>query len=310
MEPNEDEISIGKSQLWEIKTVPDSNISMVAFHGNRKPRELQLLLQELLGLINHHVTSTVPEAFMAYFQDQIHATIIGMEVDLEHGRMLGRWFRRNESGQSRSIDTKLFQQIVKRFVHGSHMFTIRFGGFPESHCFCKSDLQARIGWACSSKEAEFHTFDRSPYEGTFYISGSGPAMLTGWPVEGPLQLRTYPRHLYTFRRAAEEAGFLDKYHCGDKPYWKDDDFFIRVGTFSENLSVDQLQEIEESVRRFLSIRPPTVVDVGIEDISIVLYRDSSLKQENVISSIPLRVFLQDHTQVDRLYAKLWGDFSV
>jgi hypothetical protein len=129
-------------------------------------------------------------------------------------------------------------------------------------------------------------------------------MLTGWPVGGPLHLQTFTHDLYEFRFAAEDAGLLDKYHSDDKPHWKDDDFFMRLGTFSRDIGPDQLSAIQESMREFLAARQPIAVEVNVRDVSIVLYDHSSLKKEHVRARIPLTAFLEDYSHVDRLYHRI------
>ncbi len=110
--------------------------------------------------------------------------------------------------------------------------------------------------------------------------------------------------LYELRRCAEDAGFLDKYHGDDKPHWKDDDFFLRLGTFADNLSNNQLHSIESSIRDYLAGRQPVAVEVGVRDISILLYDSPSLEEEHVRGRVPLAAFLRDHSSVSRLYRQL------
>jgi hypothetical protein len=186
-------------------------------------------------------------------------------------------------------------------IFDDRLFTIRFGGFQEAYCDCRPLPQAQDKWVCASSPAEFHSCDRTAYEGSFYAFSPGPAVLTGWPVGGSQQTRVFPHSLYGFRRATEEAGFLDKYHSDGKPHWQDDDFFLRLGTFAGGLSKNYLGSIEDSVRRCLARRRPITIEVRVQDVSILLYESPSLDEEHVRARVPLAVFLKDHTSVDELY---------
>jgi len=284
--------------------MPELNVTMVAFHGTEKPSDLQTALDEVFQEIDHNLQPDQLHAFTPYSHRQIHATLVGMEVDVVNGRLVNRWFNRNRAGQERQIDTKRLREIVASFIHNNCLFTVRLGGFPEAYCQCQSWPQAQEGWECVSSPAEFHSCDRTTYEGSYYAFSPGPAMLTGWPISEFQHAQVFPHSLYEFRKAAEEAGFLDKYHSDDKPHWRDDDFFIRIGTFASGLSPNQLGSIEDSVRRRLAGNRPVTIDVNVGDVSIVLYESPSLDEEYVRARVPLAEFLKDHTSVDELYGQV------
>ena len=280
--------------------MPDPNVTMVAFHGMEKPEALRSLIADITEEIHRQLGPLSKVAFTKYLSPQIHATIIGMEVDREDGVLINRWFKRNRGGLRRPIATRVLQEVVRSFVHDGHLFTIRFGGFQPAHCRCESDRLGSDGWRCYSSLAELHSCDRTPYEGSFYAAADGPVVMTGWPVAGPHSLNVFTHELYAFRQAAEAAGVLDKYHSDQKPHWKDDDFFIRLGTFSSSDS-NQISAIEECVRELLSDRTPISINVRVQDVSIVLYEDASLQEDVVRARVPLAAFLEDHWAADFLY---------
>lgn len=281
--------------------MPDLNVTMVAFHGTKKPIALEALVDEVCLEIER---SYIPLVFTRYNSAQIHATLIGMEVYVEDSQVFSHWFKRNRNLPQRKVDLEKFQETINGFVLRDQLFDIRFGGFQEAYCRCRLNAAARGGWACASSTAEFHSFDRSTFEGSFYLSCPGPAMITGWPVKDPQRPHTFNHQLYAFRCAAEEAGFLDKYHLLEHPDWKDDDFFLRVGTFSGDLSAQELDSLQRLVRRKLSHLGPTTVAVNVDDVSILLYDSPSLKEENIRARVPLRDFLQDYKSVERLYERV------
>jgi len=277
---------------------------MVAFHGTEKPDSLQSLFRNVLDEIARHLGPHRSEAFEPYGPRQVHATMIAMEVDVKDGQLFNRWAKKNRGGQERVVDTRRLKEIVRGFVQGDRLFTVRFGGFREAYCNCKADPQDRSGWACPSGSAHFHSCDRSTYEGSFYAFSPGPVVVTGWPVGGPEDLETFPHTLYSLRAAVEEAGFCDKYHSDGKAHWKDDDCYIRLGTFAPRISGHELRSIERGVRNYLSTRDPITVDVDVADVSILLYDAPSLAEEDVKARVPLALFLEDESHVDRLYDQI------
>ncbi len=279
----------------------DLNVTMVAFHGKEKPDDLQQLLGDIIGLLAANLPPSFAWAFKNYEFAQIHATVIGMEADVVNGRLFSRWFRRNKA-QECAIEVDKLRQVLKNFIEGRRrLFSIRFGGFPEGYCTCKADQQPLDGWNCPSNPLTFHSCDRSAYEGSFYAFSPGPALITGWPVQGPADIETYPHCLYEFRRALEEAGLSDKFHSNKNPHWRDDDFYIRVGTFTWPLRAGQLGAIQKIIRDYLSKRKPATIDVMVDDVSIILYDDPSLEEKHIRQQVPLADFLKDPSTVKRLY---------
>lgn len=281
--------------------IPEINVTMVAFHQREKPKPLKKLVGEVVETINSNLRSTSGTALDEYSISQIHATIVGMEADMQFGRLFSRWFRKNNNGELRTIDAKRFQEIVKTFIQDGELFTIRFGGFRPAHCTCDPDASAVDSWRCRSSDAEFHSCDRSPYEGSFYGFSPGPAILTGWPVRSARDGETFTHRLYEFRRAVEEAGFLDKHHGMIKSHWKNDDFFLRLGTLPSNIPNESLRLMKNAVRKCLSERESVTIDVTVDDVTIVLYDDTSLAETHVKASVPLASFLDDHARIEGLY---------
>jgi hypothetical protein len=291
--------------------MPELNVTMVAFHGTKKPEPLNKLLCDVLGALSSNLPSNLSWSFGTYSVNQMHATIIGMEADVVDRRLYSRWFQKNKR-ESREIDIDRLHEVLKGLVHsGEQLFTIRFGGFPESYCKCKDEHRSAChDWPCASAPAElgvFHSCDRSPYQGSFYAFAPGPIMITGWPIAGPGKLECFPHSLYKFRQSLEQAGLVDKYHYHqkhDNAHWKDDDCFIRVGTFRGPIPIEQLRATQQAMRTFLSSMKPVAVDVTVADVSIVLYADPSLEEQYVRKRVPLSEFLENPSCLKRLYDAL------
>jgi len=277
------------------------NVTMVAFHGDKKSdSSLAQLLSNVFEELENAVGFSYSKVFVPFVEDQIHATLIGMEVDIVGGQFYGHWFHQNRISTERSINFQRFVELLNRLAQRKPIFTIRFGGFRKAYCTCVG--KSAEGWACSSSGAEFHSCDRSAYEGSFYAYTPGPAVLTGWQVRTSENLSEFPHSLYDFRLAAESDGFLDKYHSDKAPHWMDDDCYIKLGSFIH--SVANLGDVEERMRNYLSKRGAVTVDITAEDVSIVLYEDPSLKKEAIIDRILLSDAVADEHRIIQLYHRL------
>lgn len=287
------------------------NVTMVAFYGTQKAEPLNRLLCDVVGTLRSSLASSLSRSFEAYSVNQMHATVIGMEANVVDGRFYGRWSQQNQ-GAMREIDIDRAHEVLRGLTESSGpLFTIRFGGFPESYCKCKDEHRsACYDWPCASAPAKlgvFHSCDRSPYEGSFYAFAPGPIMITGWPIDGPGKLESFPHSLYKFRQSLEQAGLVHKYHRHEKhddAQWMDDDCFIRVGTFHGPVPVEHLRATKQAMRTFLSGMEPVTVDVTLGDVSIVLYADPSLQDRYVRRCVPLYEFLDNPSCLKRLYDAL------
>jgi hypothetical protein len=103
---------------------------------------------------------------------------------------------------------------------------------------------------------------------------------------------------------------LDKYHSDDKPYWKDDDCFIRIGTFNRSISDAQLITTQKAVRDYLSQRQPVVINVSVDDVSIVLYDNSSMEEEHIKEKIKLSDFLNNPSLVKKFYQRILKEATI
>ena len=134
-------------------------------------------------------------------------------------------------------------------------------------------------------------------------------MLTGWPVASADNVVQFTHQLFDFRRATEDAGLLDKYHSNEKPHWKDDDCFIRIGTFTAPIPLAQLAATQKAVRDYLSRRQPLTVDVTVEDVEVVLYERPSMAEDQIRREVSLAAFLDDASTVKVLYEEILEEMT-
>lgn len=281
---------------------------MIAFHGKQKPPILQNLLAEVLDVVMAELPTSIASSFEKYDFAQMHGTMVGMEVIVRDDQCFGRWFKDNWK-EDRPINIDRLHAVMQQLVRerGDRLFTIRFAGFPKFHCKCRETRSEAInGWLCASgtdTSPVFHSCDRTGYDGSFYAT-PGPVMITGWPVNSPVEPGAFPHTLYDFRRSVEAAGFSDKYHyeCDHKDaHWKDDDCFIKIGKFASPTTPEQRDAIDAALRAYLSNRKPVTVDITADDVSIVLYDDPSLHLNHVKKRVNLKQFLDDPQEVERMY---------
>ena len=276
--------------------VPQNNITLVALLADNGLPELAGLVGELVKILGQ-----APDAFCGYETSQMHATVLGMEVIMVGGVLCNAHFL-NNNGRLRPVDYPRLLHLLDVVVSTRNpVFRIRFGGFRKAHCDCTGlDL---CDWKCPSGNSEFHAFNRSAYEASFFSGSKGEVMLTGWPVARD-SVDSFPRDLYLLRRAAEDCGYLAKAHTNEKPYWKDDDFHLRLGTFDFNkCTTGQLQSVVGRVRDYLASRPPMVVDVGLDDLFIVHYEKPTLHR--CLAKLPLGEVLRN----PQLLADLHQDWT-
>ena len=275
--------------------VPPRNITMVAFH-----EKMPTALTEIISDISERITALglSKGRFVPYQPNERHATLLGMEVLKIGGDLINANFL-NNNGRLRTIEPLQLLSLVSAVVSSRQpVFTVRFGGFSQAYCNCAGfDLYE---WECTAANAEFHAFNRTAYEGSFYASPNGPVMLTGWPITASSP-DSFHRELYGLRLAAEECGFLDKYHTIQKPYWKDDDFYIRLGTFN-NFPANQFSALVEQVRAYLAaLNPAPTVDVTVADVDFVYYEEAT--PLTIRERLPLKDALADPKKLLALYAR-------
>ena len=233
-----------------VIATPEQNITLVAFCGDRKPDQLNKLLADTLRQIQTALEDVeLPSVFDPYELGQMHATVLGLEL-IKIGDDIFTANFLNNNGVLREMQPVLLLELCRSIADSRNpLFTIRFGGFRKAHCTCTGfDLYE---WDCPTGKSEFHAFNRSAYEGTFYAFSPGPVMLTGWPIRLTDQTN-FTRQVYGFRRAVENCGFLDKYHSTEKPYWEDDDFYPSIGNL---LSISETTALTGSSKRFVTSCP-------------------------------------------------------
>ena len=276
-------------------TAPVPNVTLVAFRKDSKPQALTELLKDVRTWTDSALASAGCPGSVEWHDG--HATVMGGEI-VRLGQKMFNFNWLNNKTMLLEPDLAGFCKHIRESCQpDGQLFEIRHAGFTEAHCNCSGAAQQ--GWECESG-AEFHSCDRTPHEASYYAVAGGPLMITGWSVGADGE---FDNRLHQLRKAAEEFGLLDKYHTDEheKTHWKDDDWYLRLGTIREVPS-RVLARIVDQVRRRLSKRLPVTYPVKLNDLSVVVYKDTLLKE--LLSVSPIDDVIADPDLLPTLYRRI------
>src|SRR5438874_2717419 len=124
-----DQVSVEKAR--ESRSKVDPGVTCVAFFHERRPRELDALIDRLQGSLRRRLRRWLGKDWIRLAPaGRIHATLIGMEASPEHGELINTHARRNRAGApSRPMDLDGFAESIRRM---GWPIRLRFGGFRPS----------------------------------------------------------------------------------------------------------------------------------------------------------------------------------
>lgn len=203
--------------------------------------------------------------FRPYDPSQVHATIFGLE------RKIGSPFYNANFSRYRGHDLVMNLEGVLDYLR-------RCAHFP---------LEVQIG-GYGKRDYPFISRQACPYERSFSIQGDKVVMM-GWPIRGkpfrqpPVtpsdwvqEARLYPLTLDVVRHGAQAYGILHARHRTLTDV--DNDLYFRIGLLvDQTSSTERVRDIlEAEVRQFLSIQPPLVLDICLEQVSVAVYEEDTL----------------------------------
>lgn len=220
-------------------------LSLVAYYGKKPPVllnlivDLQALLQDRLG-----------RAFRPYTIEQVHATLIGLELFEAEQKLYSVWYRRN-IGSPMPVDFRgLMQQLQAEWPD----FQIRIGGYEPN---------GRYG---------FRSRGDHPYTRTFSFQINA-AVVVGWPVVSTGKGRNYQESFYELRRSFERYQFCHKWH---KDGYRDNDCYLVLGKIDpDRVSPLCRAELSREIREILS-GAPVYIPFERDLLSMVIYEDAEL----------------------------------
>jgi hypothetical protein len=235
-------------------------ITVVALYGDKSSgfaaliTRCQELCRGVLGV-----------GFRPYDPPQIHATIFGLE------RKIGSPLYNANFSRYRGRDLVMNLEGIFDYLRGC-------GHLP---------LEVQVG-GYGNRDYPFMSRQACPYERSFSIQGD-KVVVMGWPIRGkPSQqppatpsawvqeARLYPLTLDAMRHAAQAYGVLHAYHRALTDV--DNDLFFRIGLLVDQTSLTERvrDTLQTEVRQFLSMQPPLILDISLEQVSVALYEEDAL----------------------------------
>ena len=237
-----------------------TQITVVALYGDKSNDFAALITRcQELG------RGVLGVGFRPYDLSQIHATIFGLE------RKIGSPFHNANFSRYRGRDLVMNLEGILDYLR-------RCDHFP---------LEVQVG-GYRNRDYPFISRQACPYERSFSIQGD-KVVVMGWPIRGkPFQqppatpsawvqeARLYPLTLDVVRHAAQAYGVLHAYHRALTDV--DNDLFFRIGLLVDQTSLTKRvrDTLEDEVRQFLSMQPPLILDIRLEQLSVALYKEDTL----------------------------------
>lgn len=235
-------------------------VTLVAAYGNRKPKPFEMLLAELKKRCN--ATTIYSQWIRLYNDEQVHATIVGLEGDRCGDRVV----------------QKNMQDRLGGIEHAPPMRLEGLVGFLRSP-ICGFDLA--IG---GFQKGDVNPFDpeRKPYDRSFDIRSDGLIVAMGWPLTGAL----FMPHLINLRKNLEKFNVVHKYHIRTQDL--DNDLFFVLGEIDvdkwKNASDNEREDVQKAIDDLVAqcrldlSKQRYVFCLSASDLNVVKYRYRSLAE--------------------------------
>ena len=228
-----------------------SNISLVAFYGD-KPPKLITIIHKLQNYLCHH--QLIRGQFIPYKLEQVHGTIIGCEGFQTEWGIVSKWLYEHKQ-KTEYID---IVGLVNYLQHQTFLpLTIRIGGYDRTLNY------------------NFHSRGQHPYIRSFQLQPAENKtipVLIGWTWQGD----RISLELDNLRRSFERFNLLHKYHADFEAI--DNDFYLRLGTINNRLTPQQINTIATDIRKLLET-DFIQISINKDNLALVQYQDLSLTPE-------------------------------
>lgn len=238
---------------------PGRPVTLVACYG-AKPDAFRAFIVQAQWRLRRELG----RAFQRYPVAQVHATIIGMEGEVDGDEVVNANFARE--GERRTMQFDRLLEDARRLA-----FTVRIGGF-------------RAGRAYGVESAGGH-----PHERSFSVHGDF-AVAMGWPVSAGRPSTA----LDDVRRRLADHGVRHKYHRDADDV--DNDFYFVLGRVDRTaVPPERIEAATEVVRDWMASIDPLSLEVDARRLAIVGYRTPELP---IATSTILRVAEESVTPDD------------
>ena len=222
-------------------------LTLVAFYKNKNFKndlwgKLEIIQHKLKGILN--------ENYQPYALNHLHGTILGLEASKLDSSIISKNFL---GIQKKVVEMDLLSIFNSVKTSAILPFEISIGGFL-------------------SEDYSFTSRSLSPYQRSFSIQRK-ILVTMGWPsLNG-----AYIPNLNSLRRRISRFGGLHKYHTGPGSY--DNDFYFVLGNLLEPLEEERSKYISNLMRKELSEWGDTRITLRKEDLGIVAYKDTKLRED-------------------------------
>ncbi len=222
------------------------NLSLVAFYGD-KPVELSSLINKLQKrIVNHEL---IQNKFIPYQLEQVHGTIIGCEGLVTDSGIISKWFYEQRQ-ETKQID---FPGLINYLQHQINFpITIRFGGY---------NPQQEYNFLSREQHLSLRSLQLQP------ANNQTIPIVIGWSWKN----NGVSREIDKLRRNLQQFNLLHKYHSN--PDAIDNDFYLRLGTITKKLTLDEENAIAADLRNLLSTQAPLYIPINLNNITFVQYQD-------------------------------------
>lgn len=241
---------------------------MVSFYG-AKSSSLAQLLQSVQKIVRRELGVR----FRPYTTEQIHGTLITLDtaIDLNSGLLVHKHYY-DVTHTIVPIDPSQALDIIHDYFE--RPYQIRFGGYQ------------------SNGDTTFLSRGMHPYERMFSAQGRAFVLL-GWPMSTIVHGLTN-RPLDDLRRAMNKAGIMHLYHKSMTDV--DNDLHVVIG-HHDGAPADRVSAAVHMVRTYLKDHP-VVIDLGIDQVSVIVSDAQTLVPAKFIGRIPA-----DEPRILRLFDK-------
>lgn len=221
-------------------------LSLVAFYG-KKPTELTNLISKLQQHLARH--KLIQHNFIPYQLEQVHGTVIGCEGLATDSGIISKWFYELRQ-EKKQIDISGLIHYLQHQV--SFPITIGFGGYNrhQNYSFLSRKQHPYLR-SCQLQPREHQTIP----------------IVMGWSLENN-KITLAIDHL---RRDLQQFNLLHKYH--QNPDAIDNDFYLRLGTIDQQLTVAARNAIATEIQNVLEAQAPLSIPINLTDLALVEYQD-------------------------------------
>ncbi|MCB0664849.1 MAG: hypothetical protein KDC80_03460 [Saprospiraceae bacterium] len=220
--------------------------SLVSYYGRKNQS-----LHTLFHLLQEEIYGYLGNAFHPYLIEQIHGTIIGLEIERCDDQYFSKWCIHNREDKPpvnlNGLSTYLQKDIPIKFL--------KFGGFLR---------EEKYG---------FRSWGMHPFERSFSIRGN-TLVLNGWPVvkqDGRWEVNPI---LYEWRSGLESFSFCHKWHVDGN---KDNDLFMVLGRFDKDaVEFGNVERLKMHLQEYLA-QNELIIPMTRDDVKLVRYKDTELR---------------------------------